>query len=187
MRVTDKYVFFYGGVFSQWHKCEFFLDFDDLIDSEVTRRSLRIGVQHFSSAEQAMMAAKAAVFGDIVSFERIMESTNPKEQKAIGRRVVPFYPKVWSAVSRSIVTQINVQKFEQNPELMRILMSTGDKCIVEASPFDKIWGIGLGENNPLADDPVNWRGSNLLGRCLNDVRAYFRHKERANEANKILG
>ena len=152
MRITDKYVFFYGGEFSQWHKCAF------------TYKGLT-----YNCAEQAMMHQKALLFGDVSVARMIMSATSPKEQKALGREVQNFDQTKWSKESDKIVTEINYCKFSQNPALKKLMLSVGEKTFVEASPRDRIWGIGMGENSYGVEDPYNWNGKNKLGQCLTEV------------------
>jgi hypothetical protein len=163
MKVTDKYVLFWNGPFSQWFSSSF--ELDDI---------------RYSCAEQAMMAQKALLFSDTDSFNKIMKTTDPKEQKALGRKVKGFDVEIWSNACQDIVFQINVAKFGQNPGLKKTLMDTGDKQLVEASPYDKIWGIGLGENDARALDETKWLGQNLLGKVLNRVRDSFKGIPDAN-------
>lgn len=120
------------------------------------------------------MAGKARLFGDKDALERILEAPDPKSAKVIGREVRAFDDKVWKENARRLVTEGNVHKFGQNDELRKFLLSTGDAVLVEAAPRDQIWGIGLGQDNPKARDPSQWRGQNLLGFALMDVREKLR-------------
>ncbi len=120
------------------------------------------------------MAGKARLFGDEDALERILVAPDPKSAKAIGREVRGFDDKTWKANCRQIVTEGNVYKFSQNEELRKVLLSTGNAVLVEAAPRDQIWGIGLGQDNPKARDPNQWRGQNLLGFVLMDVREKLR-------------
>lgn len=153
MKTTDKYVLFWGGPFSQWFSSPFEMD----------------GVK-YSCAEQAMMAQKAKLFDDKDSYNRILKTSSPKEQKAIGRKVRGFDVKIWSERCKQIVFEINVAKFSQNLNLKKALMDTGNKELVEASPYDTIWGIGLAEDDPKALDKSTWKGTNWLGETLTKVR-----------------
>jgi ribA/ribD-fused uncharacterized protein len=117
-----------------------------------------------------MMAKKALAFKDMEAYQEIMATSGPKEQKAIGRRVKNFNAEVWSVISREVVYQANYAKFTQNPHMREELMATGDLEIVEASPEDKIWGIGLHETNPRAWDKSTWQGTNWLGEAIMRVR-----------------
>ena len=149
----SKFHLFWGGPFSQWYPATFEIE----------------GVQ-YNCTEQYMMAKKAELFGDTDAKTKIMASTNPKEQKAIGRTVKGFNPDVWSAVSRDVVFRGNMAKFTQNPELHKFILRITEE-IVEASPKDVIWGIGLGEHDPDAQDKSKWKGTNWLGQVLMDVRS----------------
>lgn len=128
----------------------------------------------YPTAEHWMMAAKAKLFGDDEVLERILVVSDPKAAKELGRQVKNFDDAVWRANARRLVTEGSVAKFEQNPALRDFLLSTGDAVIVEASPRDCIWGIGLGQDNPKAQNPTTWRGQNLLGFALMDVREALR-------------
>ena len=98
----------------------------------------------YLTAEHWMMAEKARLFKDNVALAKILAATKPAAAKALGREVLNFDPSVWNDKKREIVVQGNVYKFSQNAELQAFLLATGDKIIVEASPRDQIWGIGLG-------------------------------------------
>ncbi|MFM7927100.1 MAG: NADAR family protein, partial [Pirellula sp.] len=89
---------------------------------------------------------------------------------ALGRKVRGFKDEVWVANARRIVTEGNIAKFSQNEGLKSFLLATGTKVLVEASPYDRIWGIGLGAEDPKAKHPTTWQGENLLGFALMDVR-----------------
>lgn len=124
--------------------------------------------------EQYMMAAKAELFGDIEIKEDILKRNNPKQIKALGRKVSHFDQNVWDQFKYSIVLNGNWCKFSQNKDLRQFLLSTGDSVLVEASPYDHIWGIRLSIDSPEAKDPVKWRGQNLLGFALMEVRDELR-------------
>ena len=128
----------------------------------------------YLTAEHWMMAEKARLFNDNSALAKILAATKPAAAKAFGREVLNFDPSVWNDKKRQIVVQGNVHKFSQNPELQAFLLATGDKIIVEASPRDQIWGIGLGPENPKALHPSTWRGQNLLGFALMEVRDLIR-------------
>ncbi len=148
-----EFVFFWGGTFSQWCPSKFTID----------------GVE-YNCCEQYMMAKKALMFHDYKALESIMASDKPDNQKAIGRTIKGFDVDKWIQHCRKIVFDGNYAKFTQNPEMTRELLATGPKEIVEASPEDKIWGIGLHESNPLAWDKKTWQGTNWLGEAIMEVR-----------------
>ena len=126
--------------------------------------------QSYTCTEQYMMASKARVFSDEETEEAIMEASDPKQMKALGRKVRNFDAETWDRVKYSIVLAGNYYKFTQNQKMMDILLATGDKVLVEASPLDTIWGIGYSKSNPAASDAASWRGLNLLGFALMEVR-----------------
>lgn len=145
------------GCFSQWWPCEFWF---------------RNGL--FSSMEQCMMAGKAAIFGDHQTLREIMAQTDPRKIKALGRKVTPFAPEKWDEAKYTLVLNGNYSKFTQNEALRQFLLSTGDQLLVEASPYDTIWGVGLAPDDPDVQNPEHWRGSNLLGFALMEVRDEIR-------------
>ena len=128
----------------------------------------------YPTAEHFMMAAKARLFGDADVEERVLAASTPKAAKALGREVRPFDSGRWEQARVEIVVEGNLAKFGQNPHLWRYLDGTGDAVLVEASPVDAIWGIGLAEDDPRARRPHEWRGLNLLGFALMDVRERLR-------------
>jgi len=154
---TTNCLFFYGGPLSQWYPSRFTAD----------------GIT-YCTAEQYMMAMKAEFFNDPVTKLAILNTENPREQKALGRQVVGFNPEAWNLVARDIVTHGNVKKFGQNADLLSYLLSTGDRELVEASPTDCVWGIGLGMGQRELTDRALWRGTNWLGLALMDARTTLR-------------
>ena len=135
----------------------------------------------YCCAEQFMMAEKARMFGDEEMLQKIMETTIPKEMKGYGRAVRGFEKERWDAACYEIVRRGNEAKFSQNPELWEFLRRTKNRILVEASPMDRIWGIGMGKDNPDAQCPLKWRGTNLLGFALTEVRDKRLEKEEGNE------
>lgn len=124
----------------------------------------------YRTAEHYMMAHKAKLFGDAEVFEKILAKTSPKDVKDLGRQIKGFDAALWNQHKYEIVKQGNLLKFSQNEKLKTFLIQTKNKVIVEASPVDPIWGIGLAEDNADAKDPVKWKGENLLGFALMEVR-----------------
>lgn len=121
-----------------------------------------------------MMAAKARVFGDQQILEKVLLKSSPKDAKDLGRQIRGFDAKKWDKVKYDIVKRGNYLKFSQNELLRSFLQQTGAKVLVEASPVDHVWGIGLTEDDTLATDPAHWRGENLLGFALMEVRDVLR-------------
>lgn len=157
---TEDLVLFWDGWPSQWAESPFVME----------------GVE-YNCCEQFMMAEKARVFGDQAAALSILATRSPAAQKALGRKVAGFDEKVWNGVCRGIVYCGNLAKFTQNEALGELLMATGDRTIVEASPEDRIWGIGLRPNDPDAQDPAKWRGRNWLGAAIVQVRDELRRRE----------
>ena len=124
----------------------------------------------YPSAEHFMMASKARLFGDHKTLAKILASAEPKDAKALGRMVVGFEAALWEAHGFDFVVQANLAKFSQNLELKDFLISTSPKVLVEASPVDPVWGIGLASDDPQALDAAQWPGRNLLGFALMEVR-----------------
>ncbi|EHO24217.1 hypothetical protein HMPREF0995_05090 [Lachnospiraceae bacterium 7_1_58FAA] len=124
--------------------------------------------------EQYMMAAKAELFGDGEIRDQILKCSDPRQIKALGRKVRGFDQRVWDRFKYAIVLGGNWCKFSQNRDLREFLLSTGDSVLVEASPYDSIWGIRLSSSSPGAQDPMKWRGQNLLGFALMEVRDELR-------------
>lgn len=127
--------------------------------------------QSYQSAEHYMMAEKAALFGDEQTRARIIEATDPNAAKALGRQVRGFDEARWAQERFPIVVRANQAKFSQNAELGAFLQGTGTRVIVEANPVDRVWGIGLApRTRPERPEPDRWRGLNLLGFALMQVR-----------------
>lgn len=158
MSTKGKYEFFWSheSPFSNWYECHFELN----------------GIE-FNCAEQAMMYHKAMLFEDKEIADEIMSSNSPWEQKKLGRAVKGFNQAKWEEERENIMFDILFAKFSQDEFLNKALMETKDRILVEASPYDHIWGIGLSENDPRATDESKWMGLNLLGKTLNRVRESF--------------
>jgi ribA/ribD-fused uncharacterized protein len=150
-----RYTFFWRqeSPFSQWHPSVFTVD----------------GVR-YTCAEQYMMHRKALLFGDEEVAARILAARSPKEHKALGRKVRGFEDGVWKRERESIVYAGSHAKFTQNGHLLAALLATAGTELVEASPLDRIWGVGLGAEDPRLQDPTQWRGQNLLGKILTRLR-----------------
>ena len=145
--VVDK------SCFSQWFPAAFQLD----------------GIT-YKTAEHYMMAQKAELFADNEIFEKIIRVDHPNEAKALGRKIQNYQENIWLEHRFDIVVKGNVAKFSQHPELNNFLCDTQDRILVEASPVDKIWGIGLAADDENAENPLKWKGLNLLGFALMEVR-----------------
>nr|WP_315033292.1 NADAR family protein [uncultured Chryseobacterium sp.] len=128
----------------------------------------------YKTAEHYMMAGKARLFNDAETLEKILQAATPNQVKALGRKVKNFDPKIWDEHKYEIVKQGNLLKFSQNEKYKDFLLSTNDKILVEASPYDAIWGIGMLETDSRAENPLLWNGENLLGFALMEVRDELR-------------
>ncbi len=155
---SDKFLLFWGhqksanlsaSCLSQWYSSSFWQDETKYI-----------------CAEQYMMAKKAECFGDDEALEQILSIKDPAQMKALGRQVQGFDTKVWDEVKFGVVLNASYLKFSQNAPLRDFLLQTGSKILVEASPVDKIWGIGMSAEDQNAHNPTKWRGQNLLGFAL---------------------
>lgn len=151
--MTEQFTFFWSGPFSQWQASSFVID----------------GVK-FVTTEQFMMYQKALLFDDDEMATIIMATKNPREQKAFGRQVRNFDADVWNKNAKVIVKEGSLAKYSQNPELLVELEKTKGTTLVEASPYDKVWGIGLSEWEDEAKDRATWKGTNWLGEVLTEVR-----------------
>jgi ribA/ribD-fused uncharacterized protein len=127
----------------------------------------------YRTAEHFMMAGKALLFDDLAAAERIVQAPHPGAAKALGRQVRGFDEQLWAEKRFAIVVTGNLAKFSQHPDLGQFLLATGDRVLVEASPQDRVWGIGLAADDERAVAPRNWRGLNLLGFALMEVRRYL--------------
>lgn len=159
-----KYVFFWGHqpkkdgsicktCFSQWFESSFSLN----------------GISYLT-AEHYMMAEKARLFDDQGALKQIIEAKNPALAKKLGREIRGFDEVRWNERRFDAVVEGNLAKFSQHQSLKDFLLNTGDRILVEASPVDKIWGVGMAEDHANIENPAMWQGLNLLGFALMEVR-----------------
>ena len=164
INTENKFLFFWGhqrskdGIitktcFSQWWLSSFTVE-------EI----------EYKSAEHWMMAKKAALFNDFNILEKIIQSKTPAEAKKLGREVKNYNDEVWIKNRFQIVKEGNFHKFSQHKNLKDFLLSTKERILVEVSPVDPIWGIGMASDHKDANNPEKWRGLNLLGFALMEVR-----------------
>ena len=155
MDTMSEFTFFFteASPFSQWYRCTF-----------------TASGNTFNCAEQYMMHGKALLFGDTECAAKILAADHPRQHKALGRKVKPFDDAAWKRERIAIVRAGNHAKFTQNADLLAKLLATAGTTLVEASPYDKIWGIGLAATDPRAKDPAQWKGQNLLGKILTELR-----------------
>ncbi len=154
---TDKHIFFWDGIYSNWHPAE-----------------IEYKGHKFENTEQAFMWEKAMYFKDTETANKILKTPNPSENKKLGRQVKGFDSDVWSNVCFNIMFDVNLAKYTQIEKFRKELINTGEKILVEASPYDKIWGIGLGEYEAFRTPEEKWPGMNLLGKVLIKVRSHLK-------------
>lgn len=154
MKKNDTHYFFYTNHYSNFHNCRF------------TYKG-----HEFTNSEQAFMWCKAVFFKDQEAANGLLQMANdPMSAKMLGRLVRNYNDEEWSKVRYQFMYEVCLEKFRQNEYLKKDILETGDLCFVEASPTDRIWGIGLDEKDPAIYIESKWRGQNLLGKVLNDVR-----------------
>lgn len=159
-RVTETHAFFWGGELSNWYPCRF-----------------RYKGLTFYNSEQAFMWEKAVFFQDMEIAKKILETPEPKENKELGRRVKEFDSERWLIASYPIMVAVNYAKYSQHKYLKKILLETENKILVEASPYDKIWGIGISWQDDACLDENKWKGMNLLGKALMEVRRMLKNEK----------
>ena len=169
-RQNDTHHFFWKSKLSQWSKATF-TEAKNLVDvlpfAEVT----------YCCVEQYMMMHKALIMGDIDTAAAILITEDPAIHQALGRQIKGFDQELWDRTKYGVVLRGNLLRFRQNKEHRDLLFATYPRQLVEASPHDLIWGVGLEENNHMIDDPENWKGENLLGKVLTEVRDVLMHEE----------
>jgi ribA/ribD-fused uncharacterized protein len=146
--------------------------------SQWFERPFTIDNIQYLTAEQWMMAEKARLFDDEEVLKEILKTQLPKRVKELGRLIKNFDEKIWNQHKENIVIEGNVAKFGQNDDLGDFLLNTKDKVLVEASPFDKIWGVGLSKEDRRINDPNQWLGKNLLGFALMEVRNVLKNERK---------
>lgn len=165
---TLKYIFFWGHTnkyneeigefcFSQWFECPFNVD-------NITYRT----------AEHWMMSHKALLFGDKNNFDKIINCEKPRKAKELGRQVLGYEEQTWNENKFKIVILGNIHKFNQHPKFAEYLLKTDGRILVEASPVDTIWGIGLSQDSKDIENIYAWRGLNLLGFALMAARDFLK-------------
>ena len=158
MITTSTHLFFYGArPFNNWVRTE----------RQIQEPSMRLS---FDSSEQYFMWMKAITFNDLETAARIIAEKDPRAAKELGQQVKGYNEEAWARVREDAMIRACYLKFSQNPDFGKALLATGDRIIVEASPIDTIWGVGLAEKDPLILDERNWKGLNLLGKSLMKVR-----------------
>ncbi|TKD65802.1 NADAR family protein [Flavobacterium sp. ASW18X] len=179
-RDETQFTFFWEtkSPFSQWHKSLFKssdVSFHKGIyeqQKEYLKSSLPNELE-FSSAEQFMMYHKAIIFLDREIADKILNTSNPRKLKELGRQVKNYDDDIWKYHRSNVIYAANKAKFSQAPHLMDVLTDTIGTTLVEAAPNDQIWGIGLVADDPKAQQRETWEGKNLLGEILTLLRMEF--------------
>lgn len=173
MRITNKYVFFYKDWLSNYQRTRFKFDvnFNQWINPDYPEGT-DASTYEFTSTEQAFMYYKALYFDNQELADEIIKEHNPNKCRLMGRQVKGYNDEKWSKVRYEVFYRLNLAKYTQDKNLQKKLLDLkfDNKIFVEASPIDRIWGVGLDENNPLIDDKENWKGTNFLGKILTEVR-----------------
>jgi len=143
-----------NGYLSNWYLCEF-----------------TYGIYKYSSTEQFMMAQKALLFRDFEVFEKMLKTNSPKTLKRLGKQVKNYDDTIWGEVRQAMMHRGIRAKFQQNPDLLQKLIETDELILAECSPYDKLWGIGLAVDDARVQETAKWKGKNLLGSILMDVRS----------------
>lgn len=154
MRITDKFVFFFTGsdVCSNFYPCK-------IIYEE----------KEFSSSEQLFMWLKAKFFNDKEMSTKILQAQTPREAKSLGRLVKNYDDDLWNEHRDGVMLESLKAKFDHCQEFKDLILGNTDKTFVEASPYDRIWGVGLSETDPKIENPNKWLGQNRLGKCINKL------------------
>lgn len=172
LTLPERFTFFWSGPLSQWYPAHF------------TVPTFMGGRFIFNCAEQFMMVKKAETFRDFYTMIQIMNADHPRRQKELGRQVRGYDDDTWSQCSERIVEEGNFYKFSSNGDLLQHLLNTSGTSLVEASPYDKVWGVGLAESDPRIHDRSQWLGSNKLGFTLEKVRQRFETEEMFRNLNE---
>ena len=157
MRVTDKYVFFWSGLFSNFAPIKEGIEFDGF---------------RFPTSEHVFMYIKAKTFNDDEIAEKIKRAPDPKAAKKLGRKVRGFNEEVWKKHRDNAMKTAVQLKFDASSEFRNEILKEKyrNKTFVEASPYDCIWGIGMSMDDPNVNNEHRWRGLNLLGNILTKLR-----------------
>lgn len=176
-RPTDPYAYL-----GQWYESKFLFNQQimnelphQITDLPLFKNKLQVVMkmldnETYLNAEKFMMMGKASLFGDNIIFDQMSKTDSPKMQKDLGRKVANFDEVIWNTYSKDIVILGNYLKFNQNKQLKDQLLDTAGTTLVEGSPLDKIWGVGLKFDDVNITDLTKWKGTNYLGKCLMFVR-----------------
>ena len=156
MRTTDTHIYFWGSFLSNWIPSNLHIEYCDRV---------------FTNSEQIFMWLKAVFFHDEETADKIiMFGHDPRVAKDLGRQVKNYNEEEWAKVREQKMHDAIMLKFQSSKSLYKQLMDTGDKILVEGTPFDPIWGVKIKWDDDRILDEKNWKGQNLLGKVLMDVR-----------------
>jgi ribA/ribD-fused uncharacterized protein len=165
---TLKFIYFWGHI-NKYNETVGKFCFSQWFESPFTVNNIK-----YKTSEHWMMAHKALLFGDRNNFDKIINSHKPGEAKELGRQVLGYDDQTWNEKKFDIVKLGNIHKFNQHPDFAEYLLKTENRILVEASPVDTIWGIGLSQDSKDIDNIYAWRGQNLLGFVLMETRSFLK-------------
>lgn len=171
MKETDTHIYFLKNWLSNFHKCDIKMKIASkhyplFKNIEVVSNKYHV----FKNTEQIFMYRKALTFSDYEIASKILKAEDPRDAKRLGRLVKNYDDETWDIFRYNIMYHANMSKYTQNEYLKKKLIDTYPKVLVECNPRDSIWGIGLSEDDPDIYDEQKWKGKNLLGKCLMEVR-----------------
>ena len=172
MKITDEYVFFYKDWLSNYQRTKFDVEWN--------------GVKYtFTSTEQGFMYIKAITFGDNVTAQKILNTDDPNRCRKLGRQVKGYNDAEWAKIRYDVFYTLNWAKYTQDKKLQEKLLDPqfDGKKFIEASPIDKIWGIGYGEDNPNIEFTDMYWGKNYLGRILTNIRKRLKSAKGSDDWN----
>ena len=173
MRITDNYIFFYKDWLSNYQRTSFVANIDDILG-----KTDGLMKELFTSTEQGFMFIKALYFNDLKTASKIIKTNNPAECRKLGRQVKGYDDAAWAKIRYDVFYYLNLEKYKQDRQLQYLLLAKkyDNKKFVEASPIDKIWGIGISENNDPEYKEDTW-GRNFLGKILTNIRARIKQNK----------
>lgn len=177
---TLKFIYFWGHT-NRYNETVGKFCFSQWFESPFTIENIK-----YKTSEHWMMANKALLFNDRNNFDKIINCDKPGEAKELGRQVLGYDDQIWNEKKFDIVKLGNIHKFNQNPDFAKYLLQTDNRILVEASPVDAIWGIGLSQDSKDIDNIYAWRGQNLLGFVLMETRDFLKEFGHFKNLDKSL-
>jgi ribA/ribD-fused uncharacterized protein len=179
-RETDTHIYFHGSPLSNWYiGMPFYFHLPVMINDDKGRRLAKAkDPVVLNCGEMGMMGGKGSIFGDFATVKLILAAEKPSQHKSLGRDVKPFHDPTWIAASQTLVTMISIARGAQDDTVYDFVMRSGDKRLVEGSPSDTIWGVGIGYWDRRIENSQNWLGENRLGNAWEDARLILREHGR---------